>query len=262
MRPARYRIQEDPFTGAAEPAMATKISTLTNSRRNLVSIILFVLGVSILAGTGGWLLYSYFNDDSYADELRNVEGFGPGLEYFQQPATATPPPGNESPVARLRIPKYDVDAPVIVLGVDENGVMESPEGPWDVAWYDFTTKPGKEVGNAVFSGHVDWTFDSGPAGAVFWHLKDMVNGDVVEVVLEDGTVYKYSVISKELVDPDTADVGAIVGPTERDIVTLITCGGTFNYATGHYENRTIVRAERITDAPAEAGGPASANTAP
>jgi LPXTG-site transpeptidase (sortase) family protein len=77
---------------------------------------------------------------------------------------------------------------------------------------------------------------------VFWHLKDLVSGDLVEVRLASGTVYQYKVVSVESVPLATADVGAIVGDSGRDIVTLITCGGGWD---GHeYDSRTIVRAER------------------
>jgi LPXTG-site transpeptidase (sortase) family protein len=149
------------------------------------------------------------------------------------------------------IPKYNVDAPVIVLGLDEKGVMESPEEPMDVAWYEFTAHPGAGS-NAVFSGHVDWTFENGPAGAVFWNLKDLVIGDVIKVRLEDGTEYEYQVTSRQNVDPDNVDVNSIVGPTPREIVTLITCGGTFDASIGHHTERVIVKAERVQGQPASA----------
>lgn len=192
--------------------------------------------------------------------------FGPSIADYQEPPTATaaPPPTeapSDAPVERLTIPKYGVEGPVIVLGVDENGVMEAPEDPWDVAWYDFTANPGRGS-NAVFSGHVDWTFDDGPAGAVFWDLQNLEQSDLIEVALEDGTVYKYSVVSRELVDPTTVDVQSIVGPTSADVVTLITCGGTFDTATGHYTSRTVVRAERIIEKAPVEGAPANAAGSP
>jgi hypothetical protein len=47
--------------------------------------------------------------------------------------------------------------------------MPSPDNAWDVAWYDFSARPGAGS-NAVFSGHVDY-HDVGPA--VFWNLRDL-----------------------------------------------------------------------------------------
>mgnify|MGYP001798816167 CR=1 FL=1 len=40
-------------------------------------------------------------------------------------------------------------------GITADNVMEAPNGPKDIAWYSFTTKPGLGTGNAAFSGHVD-----------------------------------------------------------------------------------------------------------
>ena len=67
-------------------------------------------------------------------------------------------------------------------------------------------------------------------------------GDSIEVRLADGTVYEYRVTVRYSVDPTTADVGSIVGPTQREIITLITCGG--NLGT-EYDQRLIGLAERV-----------------
>jgi LPXTG-site transpeptidase (sortase) family protein len=173
-----------------------------------------------------------------------------------QPTPTQPlPPASEAPIANLVIPRFDVDAPVVVRGVDANHVMETPSGPKDVAWYDFSGKPGFGS-NAVFSGHVDY-IDYGPA--VFWHLKDLNEGDLIEVHLNDGTVYKYQVASRQEVpaDPPADVLTAIIGPTQQDVVTLITCGGTFDYSTHQYDHRVVVRAERVLDsAPGQAAAAA------
>jgi LPXTG-site transpeptidase (sortase) family protein len=155
------------------------------------------------------------------------------------------PPGDDAPIAQLVIPKYEVDAPVQVKGVDANNVMQSPDGPTHVAWYDFSAKPGFG-GNAVFSGHVDYI---NYGAAVFWHIKDLVPGDMIEVHLQDGTVYKYAVSAINYVsaDPTEAELRDIVGPSKTDIVTLITCGGVFSQETHQYDHRTIVRATRVLE---------------
>jgi sortase (surface protein transpeptidase) len=90
--------------------------------------------------------------------------------------TATAPAVASLPV-RLVIPKIGIDVPVTVKGLDPSGVMQNPNGPEDVAWYDFTARPGQD-GNAVFSGHLDY-HDYGPA--VFARLREMTAGDLVKV---------------------------------------------------------------------------------
>ena len=181
--------------------------------------------------------------------------FGAGVERFLTPQptpTVALAPPSEAPIARLAIPRFEVDAPVVVRGVDANNVMETPDGPEDVAWYNFSAKPGFGS-NAVFSGHVDY-INYGPA--VFWNLKDLNPGDVIEARLEDGTNYQYSVTDREMVpaNPPQEKLDQILGPTQQEIITLITCGGTFDPSVGQYDQRVIVRAQRIYEsaAPAQA----------
>jgi LPXTG-site transpeptidase (sortase) family protein len=154
--------------------------------------------------------------------------------------TATAPASTALPV-RLVIPKIGVDAPVTVKGLDPNGAMQNPNGPEDVAWYDFTARPG-QGGNAVFSGHLDY-HDYGPA--VFARLREMTTGDLVEVRLEDGAVYRYVVTISVLYPAGSAPSQEIVGPTGREMVTLVTCGGTWQGRPQGYSHRLVVRADHL-----------------
>ncbi len=235
------------------------------------SLIFMLAGVAALLAAGVLFFMHFTNEDArLASGPGTAVGFGPGFDYYLTPeptpegqpaieAEPTPagPPPSEAPVAQLAIPRFDVSASVITLGLDDNGVMEAPDGPWDVGWYDFSSRPGFGS-NTVFSGHVDW-YNVGPGGgpgaAAFWDLRNLEEGDLIEVRLQDGTVYQYQMTSRQQVDPATADIASIVGPTEREVITLITCGGTFDAETRHYNERVVVLAERITDIPASASAP-------
>jgi LPXTG-site transpeptidase (sortase) family protein len=150
-------------------------------------------------------------------------------------------PVSNAPLARLVIPKIQVDAPVVTLGVDGQGVMQSPKTAFEVGWYDFTAQPGTG-GNAVFAGHVDF---ASVGAAVFWDLRKLGPGDLVEVRLADGTAYQYVVVSSATYAGDDAPIADIIGPTGKDTVTIITCAGTFNRDVHQYSQRLVVRAERL-----------------
>ena len=152
-----------------------------------------------------------------------------------------PPPPSDAPVARLRIDKIGVDANIVFLGVDKDGYMEAPREPLDVGWYEFSSHPSFG-GNAVFAGHVD-SARIGPA--IFWRLRQVGEGDQIEVSLADGTTYAYVVVSTRSFSSNDAPVEEIIGPTERNSITLITCDGTFNTRSHEYDRRLIVRAERV-----------------
>jgi sortase A len=172
-------------------------------------------------------------------------GFNLNQAQLQGLAQARPTPQmtpvSNAPLTRLVIPKIGVDAPVVTLGVDAQGVMQSPKTAFEVGWYNFTAQPGTG-GNAVFSGHVDFA-SVGPA--VFWHLRDLGPGDLVQVRLADGTTYQYVVVSSTSYPGDDAPIADIVGPTGKDSVTIITCTGTFNRDVHQYSHRLVVRAERL-----------------
>jgi LPXTG-site transpeptidase (sortase) family protein len=158
------------------------------------------------------------------------------------PDVQAPPPSTLGPGGRLAIPSIEVDAPVIVVGKDASGVLETPDNGWDVGWYDFSTVPG-QPGNAIMTGHVDY-YDIGPA--VFWRLRDLGPGDEVQVHLPEGDVVVYQVTRVDSYDAGTAPVEAIMGPTTDDVLTLITCTGSFNPSIREYDHRLVVRAERAS----------------
>ena len=244
--------------------MTLPVDGRRDARWNRLSLIAMVAGVGMLVSAAillSLVLGGFFSGSDFEGPGDAVAFGDPDAVQIPQPSpTVAVDPPSDSPIERILIPDYGVDAPVIVLGLDEENRMESPEEPCDVAWYDFTSYPGFGS-NAVFSGHVDW-FNLGPTGckcedpngcggaggAVFWDLKNMVMGDLVEVQLEDGTVYQYEVISRRQV-AGSSDFSGIVSATEKEIVTLITCGGRFDPDKRHYEDRVVIQAERIVDTP-------------
>ena len=97
-------------------------------------------------------------------------------------------------------------------------------------------------GNVVLAGHRDWQGRRG----VFIALAQLQSED--EVWLRDAadTWYRYTVVWSQSVPEDAPPIAALVGPTDRPAVTLITCGGVFDRGLGRYLERRVVRAE-LTD---------------
>ncbi len=124
-----------------------------------------------------------------------------------------------------------------------DGVMLDPSGPWVISWYEESSRLG-EIGNILMAGHLDY-WDVGPA--VLYNINNLNEGDLIQVTGEDGVIYTYSVIWRENFETATAPIQDIVGPTDAESLTIITCGGPFDYANGVYLQRTVVRAERVVD---------------
>ncbi len=156
-----------------------------------------------------------------------------------------PEPGEGVAPGSRQVDSVSVDAP-IELGAVVDGVMMDPSGPWVVSWYEPLGKVG-EGGNVVMAGHVDY-WNVGPA--VFWDIRELPAGEIIRVVGEDGKNYEYAVQWIERYDAAglTPEViqNDIVGDTGEETLTLITCGGTFDPATGEYNERWVVRANLIS----------------
>lgn len=141
----------------------------------------------------------------------------------------------------LALPSIGVTAAAAGMSYERDGTPATPNSPWGVAWYTFSSYPGSG-GNAVFAGHVDW-YTGAPA--VFGGLRNIGAGDAIYTVLGDGTPIAYQVAYATWVRPETADVAAIFGHTGRDAVTIITCGGAWDPVAHDYSHRLIVRAYRV-----------------
>lgn len=137
-----------------------------------------------------------------------------------------------------------VDAAGIDAGIENlrvvNGAMQDPTGPWVVAWYENLGALGRN-GNIVMAGHIDY-WNVGPS--VFYNLAALQPGAEIVVSGEDGKAYPYAVEWVQQFDSTTIPLDDVVGPTENQSLTLITCGGAFDYVNGQYLQRTVVRANR------------------
>lgn len=156
------------------------------------------------------------------------------------------------PPVRMIIDRIGVDAEVVTMGMNSQGAPDVPTRPDVIAWYDFSAAPG-QGSNAVFSGHVDWTINGVGIEAVFYRLKELEPGDVVRVVLQDGTQLSYAVVANVAVPFDDPNAVKVMDPTTNDVLTLITCGGTWlpnptELYGGNYSHRIIARAELMEDA--------------
>jgi sortase (surface protein transpeptidase) len=160
--------------------------------------------------------------------------------------TATPTPFDGA-VARIKIPRFNVDAPIEELAINARNELDTPKNEnTSVGWYYIYDKPGWS-GNAIFSAHV--YYHSIPAP--FVSLAKSAEGDEIVVVMEDGTEYRYTVISNKRYHRDDIPMGDIIWPKEKadydEWVTLITCGGELDSTGQEYVSRDVIVAKRVMD---------------
>lgn len=138
----------------------------------------------------------------------------------------------------IYIPAIGVKSKLLRLGVSPQGTIRVPSlhtTPGQAAWYEYSKTPG-QIGVSVIEGHVD-TY-RGPG--VFFRLGSLRPGDIVEVRLADGATAVFRITGVRQYLKSKYPARTIYAATRYSALRLITCGGNFDYTTGHYLSATVV----------------------
>ncbi len=213
---------------------------MTTSRARLLKAMwaFLLIGTLSLGGLTAAFAQDSRIEPSTLGEVPTTGGLRPGPA-GASPALAAPKETGVVPMA-IQIPNAFVDAQVETQNIVD-GVMLDPTGPWVISWYKESPKLG-QPGNILMAGHLDY-WDVGPA--VLYNINNLNQGDIISVTGEDGKVYTYEIDWRENFATANAPLDKIVGPTDNQSLTIITCGGPFDYANGVYLERTVVRAHRV-----------------
>ena len=198
--------------------------------------IIFAAGlVVVAAGTAGLLLTRHSTP-----AMRPVAAGVGALPAPTGPIVAPPQSAAPRPVAApvsLTIPLIGVTTKLTRLGLASDGSLQVPPTTSVAGWYTGSPRPGA-TGSAIIVGHIDSV--SGPG--VFFRLSELRKGDQVYVRRADGTLVKFLVISVQQYLKDQFPTQTVYGPTPDAELRLITCGGAFDSATGHYLSNIVVYA--------------------
>jgi sortase (surface protein transpeptidase) len=122
-----------------------------------------------------------------------------------------------------------------VLSLNKNGSVNVPTNFAEPGWYDGDRTPG-QTGSAVILGHVD-NFH-GPAA--FFYLDKLSLGNRVYVTLANGKQLVFAVIGERMYSKTNFPDALVYGPRNYPALQLVTCGGIFDAATGHYLSNIVV----------------------
>jgi sortase (surface protein transpeptidase) len=150
-----------------------------------------------------------------------------------------PLPARPTGPMTITIPSIGVKAGIVGIGLRADAAMQVPD-PDQVGWYKRGPRPGAP-GPAVLIGHLDSR--TGPA--VFYRLRQLRPGDEILVGQRDGSTTKFIVGRLERHPKTELPTNRIWPTTSKSLLRLITCGGSFNHATGHYRDNLIVYAARV-----------------
>lgn len=166
-------------------------------------------------------------------------------------AAATAGPGSfvsvAPPPVSISIPAIGVASKLLYVGLNADGTIQVPplnDPPLtnEAAWYKYSAVPG-QVGPSVIEGHVDSAAD-GPS--VFFRLGALRPGDLVNVTLADHRVAAFTVTAVRSYPKAQFPTSAVYGFTDYPSLRLITCGGSFDTASGHYTSNVVAFATLVS----------------
>ena len=143
---------------------------------------------------------------------------------------------------RLQIAAIGVSSSLMDLGLKSDGTMQTPPNGFPAGWYTGGPTPG-ELGPAVIVGHIDM---NGPG--VFFRLRNMRPGERVTVTRADGSMPVFRVTRVAEFPKKKFPTDEVYGDLDHAGLRLITCGGSFNSQTGHYEDNIVVFADLLAPA--------------
>jgi len=135
----------------------------------------------------------------------------------------------------LRIPVIGLAVSLSELGLNPDGTVQVPTDFQQPGWFDLGPSPG-QVGSAVILGHVD----SYQGPAVFFQLNTLLAGDQVYVTLADGAVADFTVDTVVMYPKVGFPDSLVYASHGYSALQLVTCGGAFDTATGHYLSNIVV----------------------
>lgn len=154
---------------------------------------------------------------------------------LRQPATLTAP----LPVA-LWIPAIGVRSRLIRLGLTRQGTLQVPSSPSVAGWYTGSPRPG-EIGSSIIAGHIDSYLGPG----VFYRLRELHLGNEIYVRQANGRLAVFRVTAVHQYPKARFPTAAVYGPVPDAELNLITCGGTYDYATHNYLNNIVVYSTEV-----------------
>jgi hypothetical protein len=156
----------------------------------------------------------------------------------QHPASGVSSASGVTP-AFIRIPSLGIRARVKSVGIDlRHGTLGIPAAIAVAGWWRDGAAPGSSSGTILIAGHIDSARDG--AGAFFALPKARV-GQRIHVRTKGKRVYTYRIVSVRSY-PKRALPLDVYSSQGAGRLVLVTCGGPFDAATGHYVDNVVVTA--------------------
>lgn len=156
----------------------------------------------------------------------------------RQSADLSGQPVPVSEPVRVQVASLGIDMPIEGVGLDGEA-MALPANPAVAAWYRYGPAPDSPAGSTVVAAHVDsLVYNLGP----FALLADAPAGTEIVLTTADGAPHRYSIAAIDTVEKQAVPWAGVFDRTGPPRLTLVTCGGEFDYQARRYLSNVIVSA--------------------
>jgi len=142
---------------------------------------------------------------------------------------------------QLSIPSLGTSAPLFPEVID-NFSLEIPGNVRHVGIWTGGGQVDGSTGTVLLAGHINW-YDQG--NGALYDLANIRPGALIYVTDSTGRVTTWSAVSLQAYPKSDLPQG-IFAPTGPRSLVLVTCGGAFDPATGHYADNVVVTAAPVT----------------
>jgi len=236
-RSQRYKQAVLYWPGGATKEVAFRLRSYKRPRRKaLVSLGLAPAALVVIGVAGSVLFGQQVMSGKHLEPPKTFSTKAVALK--TAPAVKTLP---ASEPTNISIPAVGINVGIEPVGQDANGAIQLPPVlEWIAGWYKYSPTPG-QLGPSVIVGHVD----NYQGVSVFWRLREVQPGNDIFIARADGSTAHFTVTS--LAEYSQADFPSqtVYGNIDYPGLRVITCGGTFNEATGSYDQNTVVYAKLV-----------------
>lgn len=207
-------------------------------KRKIIAVSIAVVGLAaVLLGGGTWQLVP--SQPTYQEA--EVVTHSTNTPDEQKPSFSYKWRGQAHDPKKIVIPGIGVDSYLQNVGVDQNREVAVPSNIHMAGWFVDSVLPG-ERGLSIIDGHLNGVHSDG----IFIDLEKVSTGAMYTIEFGDGSVKKFKVKSKQIVDmSNAASVLFSQDPSITHQVTLITCGGNYNQDERMYDKRVIIVSELV-----------------
>lgn len=135
---------------------------------------------------------------------------------------------------KLNIPSINLSANIFSVSLTKEEIVDVPTH--DVGWYQDGVKPG-DVGNSVLDGH--YINKDGSVG-IFYTLNQLQTGQDIYTIDDKNQELHFKITEIELVNVADFPIEKVYGRTDKRMLNLITCAGSYDSSKKDYTQRLII----------------------